>query len=231
MIMVHGDDKGLVIPPRVAPIQVIIIPVYTKTNKEVINSQCEKIKLILADAGVRVEVDLRDNYKSAWKYNQWEMKGVPLRIEIGQKDFEAGVVTFARRDNTNQTKKPQVAIDQIVERTKQTLIEFQRLLYEKAYNSKVEHTKQATTWEGFLNYLNQKNIVLVPFCLSSNCETAVKSKSAEESKAQVTDLQFELTGSAKTLCIPFEQPPLDPGMKCFACNSHAQAWTLFGRSY
>jgi len=232
MIMVHGDNTGLVIPPRVAPIQVIIIPVYTKTNKDIINQHCEKVRDMLADGGVRVEVDLRDNYKSAWKYNHWETKGVPLRIEIGHKDIEAGVVTFARRDNISQgSKKPQVKFDQVVERTKETLIEFQRLLYERAAKAKADHTKHATTWEEFLAYLNQKNTVLVPFCLDSECEGQVKQKSAEQSKAQETDLQFELTGSAKSLCIPFEQPHLPSGTKCFACDSQAQAWTLFGRSY
>jgi len=231
MIMVHGDNGGLVLPPRVAPVQVIIIPIYGKNNNTVINTQCEIVHGLLLDAGVRVEIDLRDNYKSAWKYNYWETRGVPLRIEIGSKDYESKCVTFSRRDNKDQNNKPQIPIEQVVERVKETLVDFQRVLFEKALHSKQEHTKQATTWEDFLNYLNNKNIVLVPFCCSSDCETEIKTKSATESKAQVTDFQFELTGSAKSLCIPFEQPNLEPNTKCFACNSDATAWTLFGRSY
>jgi len=231
MIMVHGDNRGLVIPPRVAPIQVIIVPIYGKNNNDIINQQCELVRATLSEAGVRVETDLRDNYKSAWKYNYWDLKGVPLRIEIGQHDYDAKSVTFCRRDHTDKAKKPQIALHQVVEKAKETLIEFQRALFEKASKAKEEHTKQATDWEGFLNYLNNKNIVLVPFCCTSECENNVKAKSAEESKAQATDLEFELTGSAKSLCIPFNQPPLEQGTKCFACESHAVSWTLFGRSY
>jgi len=231
MIMVHGDNGGLVLPPRVAPVQVIIIPIYGKNNNNIINTQCQKVHDLLLNEGIRVEIDLRDNYKSAWKYNYWETRGVPLRIEIGQKDHDSNCVTFSRRDNKDQNKKPQIPLDQVLERVKETLIDFQRVLYEKALKAKEEHTKQATTWENFLNYLNNKNIVLVPFCCSSDCETDVKARSATESKAQVTDLQFELTGAAKSLCIPFEQPPLEIGTKCFACSSDAVAWTLFGRSY
>jgi len=230
MTMVHGDNRGLVLPPRIAPIQVIIIPVYGKKNKDIISQQCEKIRDILLEAGVRVEADLRE-YKSAWKYNDWDLKGVPLRIEIGQNDYDSKCVTFCRRDNTDQEKKPQIPVDQVVQRAKETLIEYQKLLFDKALNAKQEHTKQAKTWEEFLNYLNSKNIVLVPFCCTSDCETSVKTKSAEESKAQATDLQFELTGAAKSLCIPFEQPVLEDGTKCFACGSAAVSWTLFGRSY
>jgi len=229
MIMVHGDNDGLVLPPRVAPVQVIIVPIYTKTNKDYINQQCEKIRELLIEAGVRVETDLRDNYKSAWKYNYWEMRGVPLRIEIGQKDLDAGCVTFCRRDNIQH--KPQIPVVEVVARAKETLIDFQNQLFERASKLKEEHTKTATTWEEFLSHLNNKNIVLVPFCCSSDCETEIKTRSAAESKALQTDLQFELTGAAKSLCIPFEQPPLDNGTKCFACDAPAQAWTLFGRSY
>jgi prolyl-tRNA synthetase len=231
MIMVHGDNNGIVLPPRVAPIQVIIVPVYTKTNKDIINAQCVDICKLLTEAGVRAEVDLRDNYKSAWKYNNWETKGVPLRIEVGQKDYDAKRVTFSRRDNSTHEGKFQVPLNNVVEKAKETLIEFQQLLFEKARKGKEEHTKEATTWDAFLNHLNHKNIVRVPFCCTGNCETNVKAKSAEESKAQTSDLKFELTGAAKSLCIPFEQPHLEKGTQCFACDSPAEAWTLFGRSY
>jgi len=91
--------------------------------------------------------------------------------------------------------------------------------------------KKALTWEEFLNFLNNQNVVLVPFCLDDACEGNVKKKSAEESKAQKTDEQFQLTGAAKSLCIPFEQPELPAGTKCFCCGQPAKSWTIFGRSY
>jgi len=231
MIMVHGDNKGLVLPPRIAPTQVIIVPVYTKTNKDIIDEQCRVIHKRLVAADVRAETDLRDNYKSAWKYNYWETRGVPLRIEIGQKDYDNEQVTLARRDHPEGSKKPQVSLANLEDKVKETLIEFQRELFEKASRHKAEHTKQATTWEAFLNFLNNKNVVKVPFCCTEECETSVKARSAAESKAQTTDEKFELTGAAKSLCIPFEQSDLPSGTKCFGCDSKAVAWTLFGRSY
>jgi prolyl-tRNA synthetase len=230
MIMVHGDNRGIVLPPRVAPIQVVIIPIYGKDNKDIINKQCELVHKMLSEAGVRVETDLR-NHKSAWKYYDWDLRGVPLRIEIGQHDFDTECVTFCRRDNTDKSKKLQIPLGVVVNQAKETLIDFQRVLFEKASIAKNEHTKQATDWETFLNYLNHKNIVLVPFCCTGNCETDVKARSSTESKAQSSDLQFELTGAAKSLCIPFDQPPLEQGTKCFACESNAFSWTLFGISY
>jgi len=229
--MVHGDNRGLVIPPRVAPIQVVIVPIYGKNNNDLMNQQCHLVHNLLLEAGVRVETDLRDNYKSAWKYNYWDLKGVPLRIEIGQKDYDNKCVTFCRRDHTDKSKKPQIPFNQVVDKVKETLIDFQRALFEKASKAKEDHTKQAEDWDSFLNHLNNKNIVLVPFCCSAECENDVKVRSATESKAQATDLQFELTGSAKSLCIPFNQPPLEQGTKCFGCKSEAVSWTLFGRSY
>jgi len=231
MIMVHGDNKGLVLPPRIAPTQVIIVPVYTKTNKDIIDEQCRVVHKRLVAADVRAEMDLRDNYKSAWKYNFWETRGVPLRIEIGQKDFDNEQVTLARRDHQEGSKKPQVSLSDLEDKVKETLIEFQRELFVKASRHKAERTKQATTWDAFLNFLNNKNVVRVPFCCTEDCETNVKARSAAESKAQITDEKFELTGAAKSLCIPFEQPDLPSGTKCFGCDSKAVAWTLFGRSY
>uniref|UniRef100_A0A6B2L2B1 proline--tRNA ligase n=1 Tax=Arcella intermedia TaxID=1963864 RepID=A0A6B2L2B1_9EUKA len=228
MLMVHGDDRGLILPPRIAPVQVIIVPVYTKTNSALVNAKCNEIVKLLVDAGIRAEADLRDNYKSGWKYNHWELKGVPVRVEIGQKDIEKAQVMAVRRDNSQKAVVPEA---NLVNDLKDTLINIQKSLFEKAKKLKDEHTKSAETWEQFLVHLNNKNIVKVPFCCTADCEGDVKVRSAAESKAQATDEKFELTGSAKSLCIPFEQDPLKPGTPCFACKKVAEAWTFFGRSY
>jgi len=228
MLMVHGDDDGLVIPPRVAPLQVVIVPVYSKTNTAQINAKCTELTKILIDAGIRAEADLRDNYKSGWKYNHWELKGVPVRLELGQRDLDKNEVVAARRDNK---VKLSISVPKLVEGLKDLLINIQQSMFDKAKRAKDEHTKSANTWEEFLIQLNNKNIVKVPFCCTGDCEGEVKVKSAEQSKAQATDQQFELTGSAKSLCIPFDQDALPKGTKCFACDRQAAAWTLFGRSY
>jgi len=228
MLMVHGDDDGLIIPPRVSPVQVVIVPIYTKTNADQINQKCTEVAKLLTDAGIRVEADLRDNYKSGWKYNHWELKGVPLRLEIGQRDMEKNVVVAVRRDTKEKITIPGSTL---VDDLKKMLINIQQHLYNKAKRAKDEHTKSALTWNEFLEHLNNKNIVKVPFCCTNECEGEVKIKSAEQSKAHGSDQKFELTGAAKSLCIPFEQDELPYETKCFSCDKEAVAWTLFGRSY
>src|SRR5581483_3901764 len=103
IIMVHGDDKGLVLPPRIAPIQVVIVPIHKDKDAQAVKEKAHEIAQELKSAGIRVHVDDRDEYTSGWKFNEWELKGVPLRINIGARDIEKGQVEFARRDNRNKT--------------------------------------------------------------------------------------------------------------------------------
>jgi len=230
MIMVHGDDKGLIIPPRVAPIQIIIVPIYTKTNMSAVDAKCNEIVSILLSAGFRAEADLRESYRPGHKYNHWETKGVPLRFEVGENDIKQNQVLACRRDTKEKISVP--LNETFTTAIKDLLENIQISLFEKAKKEKEEHRKQTTTWTEFILHLNNKNTVLVPFCCSGDCEDKVKIRSAADSKANQSDMKFELTGSAKSLCIPFDQPELKPGTKCFAeCGSDAVTWTLFGRSY
>eukprot|EP01125_Pyxidicula_operculata_P006829 TRINITY_DN2345_c0_g1_i1.p1 TRINITY_DN2345_c0_g1~~TRINITY_DN2345_c0_g1_i1.p1 ORF type:complete len:523 (-),score=117.29 TRINITY_DN2345_c0_g1_i1:67-1599(-) len=228
MLMVHGDNKGIVMPPRVAPVQVVLVPIYKGKNNDVVNAKCNEITKQLADAGVRAEADLRDTYRPGWKYSHWELKGVPIRIELGERDITNNQVVLCRRDDGS---KSSVSIDNLAASVKETLEKIQTSLFEKAKEKRDNRYKTAKTWEEFLKHLNDKNTVLVPFCCGSDCEGEVKDRSAKESKAQTTDEKFQLTGSAKSLCIPFEQPALESGTKCFACDKDAVSWTYFGRSY
>jgi len=228
MIMVHGDNQGLVIPPRVAPVQVVIVPIPKKDSADKVTAKCHEVMQLLLKAGIRAEADLRENYKPGWKYNHWETKGVPLRLDIGEKDIEKNQVFCCRRDTKN--KQP-IPMDNLVASVRTLLDEIQASLYNKAKEKRDEHLKKATTWEEFLTYLNQKNVVLVPFCLDGECEGKVKKRSAEESKAQQSDERFQLTGAAKSMCVPFDQPELLQGTKCFCCGGLAKSWTVFGRSY
>jgi len=228
MIMVHGDNKGLVIPPRVAPQQVILVPIYKGKNQEAINSKTKEIEQILVKGGIRAEADLRDNYKPGWKYNHWEMKGVPLRLEVGERDIANNQVFSARRDTG---EKKSIPLENLVDNVNKVLDTIQQSMFEAAKARREPHLKETTKWGEFLEHLNTKNIVRVPFCGQEKCEDGVKKRSAAESKAQQTDQKFELTGAAKSLCIPFEQPELTAGTKCFACETDAVSWTYFGRSY
>jgi len=228
MIMVHGDNKGLVLPPKVAPVQVVIVNIPKKQSMEQVNAKCNEILQLLTAAGIRAETDLRENYTPGWKYNYWETKGVPLRIELGERDLAQNQVMFARRDGD---KKEAVPMDNLAEAVKKILGDIQTNLFNKAKARKDAHLKKTTSWAEFLTFLNDKNVVMVPFCLEGDCEGIVKKKSAEESKALKTDEKFQLTGAAKSLCIPFEQPEMPTGTKCFCCGQPAKSWTIFGRSY
>ena len=129
LIMVHGDDRGLVLPPRVAPVQVIMVPIAPQKDREEVLSKAGAILQELKDAGIRVDMDDRPEYSPGWKFNEWEMKGVPLRLELGPRDLKAGTVVLARRDNGEKEAKP--AADGLAERIKQLLEEIQDNMYKR----------------------------------------------------------------------------------------------------
>jgi len=229
MIMVHGDDKGLKLPPRVAPVQVVIVPIYSKTNYEVITAKSNEIAKVLTEAGVRIEGDFRQNYKPGWKFNHWETKGVPIRLEIGERDIAAGTVVLVRRDNGEKSTAQIAGLSGTV---KALLDAIHLNMYASAKATLDGRRKRADTYDGFIKELNQRNIVLVPFCCTHECEDSVKGRTGTDTKAMATDENFGLTGAAKSLCIPFEQPAMLADQKCFAgCGRAAVSYTLFGRSY
>jgi len=227
-IMVHGDDKGLRLPPRVAPIQIVIVPIPKKGAEDAINGKAHEIEALLSKAGFRVEVDKREN-KPGWKYNYWETRGIPLRLEIGDKDLQKNAVMVCRRDTG---KKESFSVDDLLTKIPATLDDMHNAMFDAAKAVKAAHTKTAVTFSEFITFLNDKNIVLVPFCCGSDCEEKVKERSKNESVAQATDEVVGLTGSAKSLCRPFDQPELKANTKCFGeCGADAKEWCLFGRSY
>ncbi|XP_031131641.1 proline--tRNA ligase, cytoplasmic-like [Ipomoea triloba] len=217
MIMVHGDDKGLVLPPKVAATQVIVIPVpYKNADTQGIFDACAATVKKLTESGIRVEADLRDNYSPGWKYSNWEMKGVPLRIEIGPKDLEKNQVRAARRDNGAKTDIP---MDDIVEQVKEMLSTIQQNLFDVAKQKRDACVQIVKTWDEFVNALNGKKLVLAPWCDEEDVEKDVKTRTKGE------------MGAAKTLCSPFDQPELPEGTLCFASGKPAKKWTYWGRSY
>lgn len=254
MIMVHGDDKGLVLPPRIAPIQVVLIPLFkSKTKPEVkaaILSLVENKSKELRAAGVRVKVDDRSDKTSAWKFNYWELKGVPLRVQIGQRDLENGTVELARRDT--HSKSSIAAID-VTDTVPKLLTQIQADMLNKARKDRDANIGVAMDMETFKRELNKGKMILTPWCEMKDTEEWVKEQtracSTAEDKAnrkakeekikkdgEVIDLAEEaakgLTGSAKTLCLPFSQPPMPKGTKCFTGNGKdATSWCLWGRSY
>jgi len=236
MIMIHSDNNGLVLPPRVAQIQVIIVPIFYKDgDHKALSDKAHEIKSQLIKAGVRVAVDDNPNHNPGFKFNHWELRGIPIRIELGAKDFAKQEVRVVVR---HSAEKYQASWDQIVENVAAKLDTIHNEMYTKAENARNSHTKHVSNWEQFMEALDHKNICLAPWCNTVKCEEAVKNRSKEESIAKMASLddgEVVLTGSAKTLCIPMEmgqQTFADTDeTKCFHCGEKATVTALWGRSY
>ncbi|MBS7333643.1 proline--tRNA ligase [Faecalibacter bovis] len=154
LIMTHSDDLGLVLPPKLAPIQVAIVPIY-KTEEQLaeIRQVVDKIQTELKEKGITVKFDDDDKTKPGWKFAEYELKGVPVRMAIGPKDLEKGHVEVARRDTL---EKQFIALDEVVNRTESLLEEIQTNLYQRAFDYRAEHTTEVSTWEEFQEVLENK---------------------------------------------------------------------------
>lgn len=211
MIAIHGDDKGIVLPPRIAPTQVVIIPILGKDDK--INTKIKHgahlIKNKLEKENVRVEIDDRDNVSPGWKYNEHELKGTPLRIELGNKELENEEVTIYSRDIH---KKNSQHIKGLTKFVNQELTDMHERMYAKAEKFLQSHIKTVTDMTEFKSQV-KTGFALVHWCGDKLCEESIKEK----------------TG-AKSLNTPFEQTIKMPET-CFACKNKAAHMTYFGRSY
>ena len=208
LIMVHGDERGLALPPRIAPIQAVVIPVAS--HKEGVLEKAEEIYNTLKKADVRVKFDDRDTVSPGFKFNEWELKGVPVRIEIGPKDIEAGVVTVARRDGFEKTT---IAIADIETEIPKLLEDIQQNMFNKALAHREAHTVDATDFETFANHIESgAGFVRAMWCGETECEEAIKEK----------------TG-ATTRCAPFEQKHL--GDTCVHCGKKAEKMMYFAKAY
>ncbi|GGA53227.1 proline--tRNA ligase [Kroppenstedtia guangzhouensis] len=216
MIMVHGDDRGLAMPPRVAPTQVVMIPVGPVKLREKVMERFDPLFDDLRSAGVRVRADLREE-TPGWKFNEWEMRGVPLRLEIGPRDVDKGEVVLARRDTG---EKVAVAIDQAVEKVRELLEEIQENMFQKALAFRDHHSHlHINTLEELKTHITQKESeakvagwVLAGWCGEDACESKVK----EETKFTSRN-------------IPFEPPVIKK--TCIHCGEKAQHTVWFSRAY
>ena len=206
IIMVHGDDNGLVLPPKVAPIQVVVVPIAA--NKPGVIPAVRDIGQTLKDAGIRVKVDESDR-SPGWKFSEYEMKGVPIRLEIGPRDIEKGVCVLAKRYNG---EKEVVELSKVVDRLHELFEEIQRAMYERALKYLLDHTKEAHTFEQMQEELNHCNFVKVMWCGDEACENKVKEKTA-----------------ATARCLPFNQIPI--GNTCPICGKKASKVVVFAKAY
>jgi len=208
--MIHSDDTGLVLPPKVAQNQIVIIPIIKKNDDEkALKDKVHEIAATLKSAGLRCTVDDRDKHNPGFKFNAWELKGTPVRIELGAKDMEKQEVKIAIR---HSGAKSQMKWDELKESMVGLMDTIQTDMFEKAKKAREEHLNHVTNWEEFMESLSKKNICLAPWCNTVKCEENVKDQSKEESIAAMeaaNDDEVVLTGSAKTLCIPFEMGKQD----------------------
>lgn len=210
VIMTHGDDSGLVLPPRVAPYQVVIVPIPRGNWQETVLPKAREIQQQLVAAGVRVTLDDRDAYTPGWKFAEWELRGVPLRLEIGPKDLEKSQVLVARRDTREKLGVP---MDGLVGRIRDLLDDIQRNLFERAVKFREEHTQHADTYDAFKQAMQGRpGFVVAPWCGSAECETEIKTDT------QATIRNMPIGGTT-------------PSGHCIRCDSpaHAEAW--FAKSY
>ena len=207
IIMVHGDNSGLVLPPRIAPTQVMIIPI--RQQQEGVLEKANEVKTALLEAGLRVKVD--DSEKSpGWKFSEQEMRGIPVRIELGPKDIEAGVAVIVRRDTREKITAP---IAELAQKVGEVLDTMQKDMLERARAHREAHTYTALTKEEFADIANNKpGFIKAMWCGDQACEDAIKEELSVTSR-----------------CIPFEQEELSG--TCVCCGRPAKKMVYWGKAY
>jgi prolyl-tRNA synthetase len=208
LIMVHGDDKGLVLPPKIAPIQVVIVPVYYKEDEK--KEVMKKIKVLKEELeNFRIHVDDREEYTPGWKFNEWEMKGVPLRIEVGPKDVEKKQVVLVRRDD----KKKTFVKDKDVEKEVKTSVEsIQKSLLEKSKKDLKNMTHEVKNYPDFKKAVEKGGFIKTGWCGNPHCEEQIKTE----------------TGATIRI-IPFKK---ETGFtKCVYCEKSSKEVVYFAKSY
>ncbi len=210
LIMAHSDDQGLVLPPKLAPIQVVIIPIY-KTPEELaaISEKVNPIVEELKAAGISVKYDDADNQRSGWKFAEYELKGVPIRLGLGNRDLEAGTIEVARRDTLTKESQP---IDGIVEHVKALLDEIQTNIYQKALAFREENTFLVDTWDDFKAQIERGGFVMAHWDGTAETEEKIK----EETKATIR-------------CIPLVST-MEAG-KCIYSGADSSKRVVFAKAY
>jgi len=258
-IMVHSDDKGLVVPPRVVRTQIVLIPCgsvskMAEGDEQRLATALDKVHNAFVSHGIRSHIDSRRDRTAGWKFAHWEQRGVPLRLEIGLKDLDSKTVVVVRRDTGEKLKIPYDESNcdsaaALATNCQELLDSIQKDLFTNAKASLDSHVKRVDEWNDVLSALNAKSLVLAPWCRENECEEAIKTKTTgaatpnsnekpleEQLKnASLTSAApaTELSMGAKSLCIPYEQPSdVDiSNCKCVSCGKPAKVFCLFGRSY
>jgi len=219
IIMVHGDDQGLVLPPRLAPTQVVIVPIYKNDEEKAsVVKVAKELKSQLAKADLRVHLDEREGFSPGWKFNDWEMRGVPVRVELGPKDVAKQAAMLARRDRPGKEGKISASLADLPTTIWKLLVEIQQSLHDKALAFRRANTHDAATYDQ-LKKAVESGFAFSPWCGSSDCEAKIK----EETRATMR-------------CIPLDQAAVlgkevASGGACVYCGKPATNRAIFGRAY
>jgi prolyl-tRNA synthetase len=209
IIMVHGDERGLKLPPKVASAQVVIVPIFFDKSKQEVMEKAEEYRDLLQEK-FRVELDVRDSYTPGWKFNEWEMKGVPVRLEIGPRDLANNQVTAVRRDKGNKVVIPE---SELIATLEKWMVDIQNNLFLQARARLEENTRFAEDYESFKQIMEEKRGFIKTFwCGNEECEDQIK----KETKATIR-------------CIPLEEQK-EKG-KCIFCGKNSSTIAYFGRAY
>ena len=211
LIMAHGDDKGLVLPPKIAQFQTVIIPIHgSEEEKKIVLEKVEKIKKELEEENISYKVDDREG-RPGFKYFEWERKGVPLRLEIGPKDVAKNSVVVVER---LQGKKEFVQDENLISFVKTSLLNIQNTLFENSKKFRLENTREVSDYEEFKKVMDKKpGFIFTHLCLDKNCEEKIKEET-----------------SASSRCIPFDGGIGNAG-KCIYCKKDAPNKVLFAKAY
>ncbi len=213
LIMVHGDDRGLRLPPRLAPLEAVIVPIPKADTNAAILAAARDLRDALRAAGRRVKLDEREGMRPGAKFADWEMRGVPLRIELGSNDLAAGVATLVRRDREkgDAGAKVTVPLGEVPARVGPLMEEIQRSLYEQAHRYLREHTFRVEDRAEFLRLCRERaGMIDIPWCERPECEAAVKAQTS----ATTRNLR-----------------PLEGGATCVACGEPARVRAYFAQAY
>ena len=210
VIMTHGDDSGLILPPRVAPYQVVIVPIARGNWQETVLPRAREIQSDLVRHGVRVMLDDRDAYTPGWKFAEWEMRGVPLRLEIGPKDIEKSQVLLARRDTREKLPTP---MDGLTGAVVGLLTTIQENLYSRAVKFREDHTQRASSYDEFKAFMEGRpGFVIAGWCGSGDCEAQIKA----ETQATLRNIPFGSESISGT---------------CVKCGGPAAGEAWFAKAY
>ncbi len=210
MIMTHGDDIGLVLPPKVAPVQVVIIPIYySDEEKQKVLKKANEIQNIFVKKNIRVHVDDREELTPGYKFHDWELRGIPLRIEIGPKDIEKNKVVLAKRYNK---EKLDLSFDEINEKIESILDDIQKQMLVAAKKILEKMTRDVSNYDEFKSELEKGGFLQSPWCGKEECEAKIK----EETSAEIRVIPFESENSSK---------------KCVYCNEQSVSMPIFARGY